>query len=260
MAVTGKSKLKLLCLIDIFTRKTDSSHVLTSAEICGELSKMGIAAERKSVYRDIDSLKEYGYDINRVRAPKSGFYLGKRSIDTAEAQLIADVMANVDFLSAGRKREVIEKILSPLSEYQSAAITAGISDKASNEPFADTFSVLSSIHTAIERKRKITLKYARRSVDGKSLSAEMKEFTLSPYALIWSGEHYYLVANNGKYDNLMHLRADRIVQAALTGKKREMYPRFRNTGISLTLSITGKKFSICFRARLWKFSSSAITA
>ena len=37
--------------------------------------------------------------------------------------------------------------------------------------------------------------------------------TLNPYALIWSNDHYYLIANNPKYDNLMHLRVDRIKKA-----------------------------------------------
>ena len=37
-----------------------------------------------------------------------------------------------------------------------------------------------------------------------------REHCVSPYALIWSNDHYYLVANNDKYDNLMHTRIDRM--------------------------------------------------
>ena len=37
-----------------------------------------------------------------------------------------------------------------------------------------------------------------------------KTFTVSPYALIWKDDHYYLVCNNQKYDNLMNLRIDRM--------------------------------------------------
>ena len=38
---------------------------------------------------------------------------------------------------------------------------------------------------------------------------------VSPYALIWAEDHYYLVCNNEKYDNLMHLRLDRMKRVSL---------------------------------------------
>ena len=64
-----------------------------------------------------------------------------------------------------------------------------------------------------------------------------KEFCVNPYALIWSGGHYYLVCNNPKYDNLMHARL--IVS---TGQKhwirlRGISERCRITRIFLTLRI-----------------------
>lgn len=39
---------------------------------------------------------------------------------------------------------------------------------------------------------------------------EEKEHIISPYSLIWSSDHYYLVGNKEKYDNLMIMRIDRI--------------------------------------------------
>lgn len=43
-----------------------------------------------------------------------------------------------------------------------------------------------------------------------------KTFTVSPYALIWKNDHYYLACNNEKYNNLMNLRLDRIRKIELT--------------------------------------------
>ena len=36
---------------------------------------------------------------------------------------------------------------------------------------------------------------------------------LNPYALLWEADHYYLIGNHQKYDNLIHLRLDRIRSA-----------------------------------------------
>ena len=33
---------------------------------------------------------------------------------------------------------------------------------------------------------------------------------VNPYALWWESDHYYLIVNNPKYPNLIHLRVDRI--------------------------------------------------
>ena len=41
--------------------------------------------------------------------------------------------------------------------------------------------------------------------------------TVNPYALTWQDDHYYLICNHVKYDDLMHLRIDRIKNAEITG-------------------------------------------
>lgn len=219
MAGNSKYKLKVLNVLDILTRKSDKEHILTGAEICEELENIGIKAERKSIYKDIETLKEYGFEIVSVRTPKIGFYLGKRRLEISEAHLLADAVQAADFLPDDKKKLLAGKILSSLSEYEAERILSKISVKPSRMTGADTMCVLDAIHNAIDNKKQITIKYARRCIVDKSLSADIKEFTVSPYALIWSGEHYYLIANNGKYDNLMHLRVDRIHKARIIDEK-----------------------------------------
>ena len=63
MAGVKNSKLKLVVLADIFEKQTDDEHSLTANELCDKLQNAGITAERKSIYKDIDVLREFGYDI-----------------------------------------------------------------------------------------------------------------------------------------------------------------------------------------------------
>ena len=46
-----------------------------------------------------------------------------------------------------------------------------------------------------------------------------RTFEISPYALVWSNDFYYLVGNYEKYDNLSNYRLDRMRMAQLTDKK-----------------------------------------
>ena len=66
------SKLKLLYLAEIFERKTDETHYISATQLCDELGKLGIPAERKSIYKDIDVLREYGYDIIHTGSRSGG--------------------------------------------------------------------------------------------------------------------------------------------------------------------------------------------
>ncbi len=57
--------------------------------------------------------------------------------------------------------------------------------------------------------------------------------TVTPYAMIWQDDHYYLISNNEKYDNLMHLRIDRMRSVEMTDKparKADEIPDFKETG------------------------------
>ena len=112
------NKIKLLFLHDIFTRQTDSEHVYSANELCELLSDYGISCERKSIYSDIEALKEYGMDIVNVRTPKRGYYLNNRKFDIAEVRLLIDAVQAAKFISSKKTKALIYKIGSLLSEYQ----------------------------------------------------------------------------------------------------------------------------------------------
>ncbi len=70
MAEVVASKLKLLHLARIFERETDDDHGLTAPQIIGKLAELGVNVERKTLYRDIDCLRAFGYNILKYnRAP-----------------------------------------------------------------------------------------------------------------------------------------------------------------------------------------------
>ena len=65
MARSSYQKEKILSLREILLRESDEEHPLSSTQIIALLAKRGIEAERKSVYTDIEALREAGMDIVR---------------------------------------------------------------------------------------------------------------------------------------------------------------------------------------------------
>ena len=213
MAGVQKSKLKLLYLADILKQKTDEDHFIAATEICEELARLEIPAERKSIYKDIDILREYGFDIIHSGSKnRGGYFLGAREFELAELRLLSDAVQAANFISQKKTNQLVEKIESFASESQAKVLHSQVyvdnRPKCNNEEIYYTISLLDE---AITEGVKVSFTYTRRKITEEFKTAkEDKAFTVSPYALIWSDDHYYLVCNNEKYDNLMHLRIDKI--------------------------------------------------
>ncbi len=213
MAGVQKSKLKLLYLVDILREKTDDDHPLPATEIVEELAKYEIPAERKSIYKDLDILKDYGFDIIHTGSKnRGGYFLGAREFELAEIRLLSDAVQAANFISQKKTTQLLQKIESFVSESQAKKLHSQVyvdkRPKCNNEEIYYTISLLDE---AISEGIKVNFTYTRRKITDEFKTAkEDKIFTVSPYALIWSEDHYYLVCNNEKYNNLMHLRIDKI--------------------------------------------------
>ncbi len=205
-------KIRLLYLADILRKYTDEGNPLSAAELIEKLSDMGQSVERKAIYDDISVLKEYGMDIINTRIPKSGYYLADRDFEIPEIYLLSDAVQAAGFISHRKTRELIKKLEGMLSRNQAKEVGRSVyidnRNKCENE---EIFYNIDSATRAVSEGKKITFKYVRRELgdDGK-IGENIKQMTVSPYALAWAGDHYYLVCNNEKYDNLMHLRLDRM--------------------------------------------------
>ncbi|MBR0349782.1 MAG: WYL domain-containing transcriptional regulator [Clostridia bacterium] len=211
------NKIKLLFLHDIFTRQTDKEHVYSANELCDLLSEYGINCERKSIYSDIEALKEYGMDIVNVRSPKRGYYLNERKFDVAEVRLLIDAVQAAKFISSKKTKALIYKIGNLLSEFQEEELREQIYVESTfKSEKEDLYEIIKSLDDAIKKAKQVQITYAKRKLENRYLKkSEGKVFIINPYSLLWSNDHYYLVCNNDKYNNLMHLRLDRISQVKL---------------------------------------------
>ena len=212
MAARRGQKLKLLYIVKILTQLTDEEHPMSATEICERLAEYGVTAERKSIYNDIECLVSFGYDIIFTRTPKNGYFLASREFELPEIFLLCDAVRTAKFISEKKTRELTAKLDGLISKYQSKRNIHGIyidsSNKTHNE---ELFYNIDSINTAITEGKKIKFTYSKRVLqEGKNIITESKTRIVSPYAMTWQFDYYYLIGNYEKYDNLMNLRIDRI--------------------------------------------------
>lgn len=217
MAGNANQKLKLLYLADILKKETNEEHVLSAIDLAKRLADYGISSERKSIYSDIEILKEYGFDIILSRSPKYGYFLASYDFEPHEVRLLMDAVQAAGFISNKKTRQLIDKISTLTNSFDSEKLKKQIyvdsGQKSTNE---DVYYSVDTINKAICDGKQITLTYLKRVVnDNKTVSFSEKKHTVNPYALIWSNDHYYLISNNVKYDNLMPLRVDRMKKVSI---------------------------------------------
>ena len=56
-------KLRLLYIARMLREQTDEDHTLTVNDMIQRLGRLGISAERKAIYDDLELLRTFGMDI-----------------------------------------------------------------------------------------------------------------------------------------------------------------------------------------------------
>ncbi len=212
------SKRKLLAVIEILNKYSDEEHPLNAGNIIERLnSEYGISAERKSLYRDIAVLRECGIDIERTESTKDGYYIAQRRFGVYEIRLLADAVLSSRFITPKKTKELIGKLSQELSVYQAEWINA-MSDADNRIKFDNEqiFYAIDTVNNAIEHKKKILCTYHHRVIKrNKAVNDSGKIYLLSPYALLWQNEKYYVAANYEKYDNIANYRLDKMEGVAI---------------------------------------------
>ena len=217
-----KQKQKLYRLIEIFTRETDESHGLTMSEIISHLSEYGIAAERKSIYDDILTLGELGYDIVTLPTRPPKYTLRSRTFELAELKMLVDAVESSKFITREESRNIIEKLRYFAGRYHAGELSRQVyvEDRVKTQ---NNLSVenIDKIHKAINSGLRITFKYFDYTGEKvRILRHGGKTYEVSPTSLIWSDENYYLVAYDEEADVNKNFRVDKMVEISISEKPR----------------------------------------
>lgn len=226
MADRGYTKMKLLYIKEFLEKNSDEEHPVSVEDINEMLLAKGIECERKSIYSDVKTLKESGMDILSVRQPKAGYCVCSRDFELPELRLLIDAVQAANFITPKKTKELIKKIGTLCSGSQAKMLEKQVyiekRHKCSNE---EIYYNIDIINRAIQSGKRISFIYQKRQLDTaeNKVVTEEKEFSVSPYAMIWSNDHYYLIANNQKYNNLMHTRIDRMKKVEILEERARKF-------------------------------------
>jgi len=220
MPANSKQKLKILYIMKILLEKSDENHLITVYDIINELKEYGVSAERKSVYTDIDLLIYFGLDIICEKGRVNKYFVGSREFELPELKLLVDVVQVSKFITHKKSLELIKKLEKFTSCYEELRRQVIVGDrvKIMNESI---YYNVDTIHSAIQQKKKVEFRYFDYTVEKEiKFRHEGSIYSVSPYALTWAEDNYYMIAFHDRYDDISHFRVDRMMDINLSEVNR----------------------------------------
>ena len=226
----GDNRLKILYIIDELKNKSDENNYVKTTELINALNENGLNADRKSIYSYIESLIEYGMDIEKS---KRGYRLMEREFELAELKMLVDALSASRFSPTKKTHSIIAKLEEMTSEFNRSQLNRQV--YLENAVKSDNSSIIYSIdaiHNAISSNRQISFHYLNTVMDydgekkyktvlKKDESGDDKLYLQSPYALLWKNENYYMLSYDKESSRRKTFRVDRMVDVSVLKTKRE---------------------------------------
>ena len=220
-------KRRLLLVQKLLYENTDEQHPLTTFEILDYLESQGIVTNRKTLKGDIDLMVDCGMDIITVQSKPNRYYWGARTFEKAELKLLVDAVSSSRFITQKKSRDISKKLLKLASVHDRDDLKRNIYAtnriKSRNESLLYT---VDAVNKAITSKRKVSFQYYDYTAEKKKILRNGGEiYILSPYALFWNDDFYYVVGYSDKHDNVSTFRADRICHLEMVDEKAVKKPK-----------------------------------
>lgn len=204
-------KLKLLYLVQFFREETDEEHTATVKDMIRYLARLGIHAERKAIYEDLELLRLFGLDIVHTKTKTHNYHLGQREFELPELKLLIDVIQASPFLTVKKSMELIGKLESLTSAPMAGRLRRQVyvldRVKTHNEQL---YYNIDGINQAINEDRLIDFRYFDWTPQGgREYRHGGKIYRECPAALCVD-RNYYLVTYRPQQRKFIHFRVDRI--------------------------------------------------
>jgi len=227
-------RARLLCVLDYILTNSDEDHPVSTEAIITHLAARGHSADRRTVYEDIHAIEAAGYDIISLKGSSFGYFISARTFEDAELRLLVDSIQSSRFITEKKTLSLIKKIESLTSVHRAADLQRQVYVSGRVKSMNETvYYNVDSLSDAINRSVMVTFRYFDYDITAEKVYRRGgAAYHVSPYALIWDNENYYLLAYDAEDSMMKHFRVDKMNRITATGEPREGAEEF--TGIDLS--------------------------
>lgn len=221
MANNGKAKLKTLFVRQILEEETDSDHGLSMRQLIERLQEYGIEAERKSIYRDIELLREFGVDIRTYQRHPVEYAIATRDFSLPQLMLLVDAVESCRSLTQRQSRALITNLKLLASDPQRDQLDRRIHVSGRIASKNDSvFGHIDLIHDALRQRTMVEFMYYRLGADGRRQAThDGKPHVVTPVLVSYDDGFYYLTAWDDDHGRMVEFRIDRMGSLSLSQQR-----------------------------------------
>ena len=216
MSMNNKSRI--LYILKILYEYTDEENTMSITEIIEMLEKQGIVAHRRTIMTDIESIEESGVDVITIESTQNRYFIGNRHFELAEVKLLIDAVESSKLITQKKSTELIRKLTTLVSKHQASELDEHVYvDQRIKPENEEIYYTVDAIHSAINSSKQIEFKYYQYTGRKEKIFKNNGfVYSLSPYALIWSEDHYYAIGYCDKHGKISKFRVDRMANTIIT--------------------------------------------
>lgn len=207
----------ILYILNVLKKYTDEQHKLSITELKNKIAEeYGEDIDPRTIRRNINLLKEkFGYDISTYNDNNIGYYISndpETDFEPGEIRAIIDTFSYSTFIENRISKEIIKKCRNLQNIYENEKIknyrVYSPKGKTNN---IEVIKNIEDISNSIVNKNKIKFEYWKYCIAGDKVEKQLvSNPVVSPYAIIYDKQQFYMVAIKEGKEDFYNFRLDRI--------------------------------------------------
>ncbi len=212
---------RILYLVRYLKQHSDEEHPVSISEIRKELASNGCPASAETLRTDMESLIEAGYciDVDEWNDFYSTYSWVRETPGASELQILIDAVSTSRFIPEAESRELISELAGLAGpSFRDGLKPRMLVSERMKTPDNQMLLNMQEIREAIAQDRKITFRYMQYHVE------KDQDCFVSPYAMIYNDNRYYLVGYSDKRQEVKTYCIDRMKDMEQVQEKRVPEP------------------------------------
>lgn len=218
----------ILYILNILKKYTDEEHKMTVTELQRKVKEIyNVEIDTRTIRRNINLLKyKLGYDISTREENGKGYYITRNpetDFEPGEIRAIIDTFSYADYIVPSVGKSIIKKCKEIQNIYENQKLkNYKIYRKNSKTENMEVIKNIEDILKAIQNLSKITFEYWKYAIDKKLEPVIVSTPKVTPYAIVYDEQQFYLIGIKEGKESFYHYRLDRIKNIKELNEKRDI--------------------------------------
>ena len=206
------NKQRIVRMLRLFQTQTDEEHPISTFEIIEYFKGLGTAIDRNTTRDDVDTLNACGIEVIILEGRPNRYYFTDSRFQLPELKLLVDAVEGSKFITAKKSGELVAKIISMASTGYADQLNRHLYTVGRIKPENENiYYVIDAIFRAIQTGQRISFQYFRYDANRERVPRHGGDpFVLSPYAMLYNEDKYYVLGYYSLFDKITTFRVDRM--------------------------------------------------